>query len=201
LEQRPSEGNESRRTFVLESFEVGGKTATSEQPMYFGVDYYPEHWVYPYAGSPSKPEERWEKDIGMMIAAGVNVVRMGEFAWGLYEREEGNYDFEWMRRAMDLFGRAGIKVVLGTPTAAPPIWLAKKHPEILPIDERGLRKHQGTRRAYCLNSDVYWEYSQKILRALDLHPRYRTLAFTTQLRTHPAAAPSRRRKRDRAACR
>jgi len=166
LEQRPSEGNESRRTFVLESFEVGGKTATSEQPMYFGVDYYPEHWVYPYAGSPSKPEERWEKDIGMMIAAGVNVVRMGEFAWGLYEREEGNYDFEWMRRAMDLFGRAGIKVVLGTPTAAPPIWLAKKHPEILPIDERGLRKHQGTRRAYCLNSDVYWEYSQKILRAL-----------------------------------
>ena len=115
--------------------------------MHFGVDYYPEHWVYPYAGSPDNPEARWEKDIGMMIAAGVNVVRMGEFAWGLYEREEGNFDFEWMRRAMDLFGKAGIKVVLGTPTAAPPIWLAKKHPEILPIDERGLRKHQGARRA------------------------------------------------------
>lgn len=134
--------------------------------MYFGVDYYPEHWIYPYAGSPDSPEARWEKDIGMMIAAGVNVVRMGEFAWGLYEREEGNFDFEWMRRAMDLFGKAGIKVVLGTPTAAPPIWLAKKHPEILPIDERGLRKHQGARRAYCLNSGVYWEYSQKIVRAL-----------------------------------
>ena len=134
--------------------------------MYFGVDYYPEHWVYPYAGSPDNPEARWEKDIGMMIAAGVNVVRMGEFAWGLYEREEGNFDFEWMRRAMDLFGKAGIKVVLGTPTAAPPIWLAKKHPEILPIDERGLRKHQGARRAYCLNSGVYWEYSQKIVRSL-----------------------------------
>jgi beta-galactosidase len=134
--------------------------------MYFGVDYYPEHWIYPYAGSPDNPEARWEKDIGMMIAAGVNVVRMGEFAWGLYEREEGNFDFEWMRRAMDLFGKAGIKVVLGTPTAAPPIWLAKKHPEILPIDERGLRKHQGARRAYCLNSGVYWEYSQKIVRAL-----------------------------------
>jgi len=134
--------------------------------MYFGVDYYPEHWVYPYAGSPENPEGRWEKDIGMMIAAGVNVVRMGEFAWGLYEPEEGKYNFEWMRRAMDLFGKAGIKVVLGTPTAAPPIWLAKKHPEILPIDERGLRKHEGTRRAYCLNNDTFWEYSQKIVRAL-----------------------------------
>ena len=52
--------------------------------------------------------------------AGMNVVRMGEFSWGLCEREEGKYDFEWLRRAMDAVGRAGIKVVLGTPTAAPP---------------------------------------------------------------------------------
>jgi beta-galactosidase len=134
--------------------------------MYFGVDYYPEHWVYPYSGTAEQPEERWHRDVEMMVAAGVNVVRMGEFAWGLYEREEGNFDFDWMRRAMDLLGKAGIKVVLGTPTAAPPLWLAQKHPEILPIDERGLRRHEGTRRAYCLNSDVYWDYSQKILRAL-----------------------------------
>ena len=134
--------------------------------MYFGVDYYPEHWVYPYAGTAEKPEERWKRDVDLMIAAGVNVVRMGEFAWGLYEREEGKYDFEWMRRAMDLFGRAGIKVVLGTPTAAPPIWLAQKHPEILPIDERGLKRYEGTRRAYCANSDIYWDYTQKIVRAL-----------------------------------
>jgi beta-galactosidase len=134
--------------------------------MYFGVDYYPEHWVYPYAGTPEQPESRWEQDIALMVDAGVNVVRMGEFAWGLYEREEGQFDFEWMRRAMDLFGRAGIKVVLGTPTAAPPIWLARKHPEILPVDEQGRVKHEGTRRAYCLNSDVYWEYSQRIIRAL-----------------------------------
>jgi beta-galactosidase len=134
--------------------------------MYFGVDYYPEHWVYPYAGTAEQPESRWEQDVELMLAAGVNVVRMGEFAWGLYEREEGKYDFDWMRRAMDLFGKAKIKVVLGTPTAAPPIWLLQKHPEILPVDERGLRRHEGTRRAYCLNSDVYWDYSQKIIRAL-----------------------------------
>jgi beta-galactosidase GanA len=52
------------------------------------------------------------------------------------------------------------------PTAAPPIWLAKKHPEILPLDAQGLKRHEGTRRAYCMNSDVYWEYTRKILRAL-----------------------------------
>ena len=134
--------------------------------MYFGVDYYPEHWVYPYAGTPAAPEARWEEDAQLMLEAGVNVVRMGEFAWGLYEPEEGQFSFDWMRRAMDLFGNAGIKVVLGTPTAAPPIWLAKKHPQILPIDERGIVMHEGTRRAYCANSGVYWEYTQKIVRAL-----------------------------------
>ena len=143
--------------------------------MYFGVDYYPEHWVYPYAGTPEAPEARWAEDIDLMKAAGVNVVRMGEFAWGLFEPEEGRFCFDWMRRAMDLFQAADIKVVLGTPTAAPPLWLARKHPDILPLDERGLRKHPGTRRAYCLNSDTYWEYSRRIVRAeaqaLGQHPQ------------------------------
>jgi len=101
-----------------------------------------------------------------MVEAGVNLVRMGEFAWGLCEPEEGKYSFDWLQRAMDLCGKAGIKVVLGTPTAAPPLWLASKYPEILPKDARGLTLHQGTRRAYCMNSDVYWECSRRIVRAL-----------------------------------
>ena len=69
---------------------------------------------------------------------------MGEFAWGICEPQEGQYDFAWLRRVMDLMGEVGIQVVLGTPTAAPPIWLSRKHPEILPLDERGLpyeRRH------------------------------------------------------------
>jgi beta-galactosidase len=134
--------------------------------MYFGVDYHPEQWVYPYGGTIDKPEAAWQRDVELMAAAGVNVVRMGEFTWGLCEREEGKYDFGWMRRVMSLLGKSGIKVVLATPTAAPPIWLTKKHPEILPVDERGLVKHEGTRRAVCLNSDVFWDYSKRIVTAM-----------------------------------
>jgi len=134
--------------------------------MHFGVDYYPEHWVYPYAGTAEAPESRWERDVELMLDAGVNVVRMGEFAWGLFEPEEGKFQFDWMRRAMDLFHRAGIKVVLGTPTAAPPLWLARKHPEILPLDERGLVLHEGSRRAVCLNNDMFWKYSRAIVTAM-----------------------------------
>jgi beta-galactosidase len=134
--------------------------------MHFGTDYYPEHWVYPYAGTAKEPEASWEKDAELMVAAGINVVRMGEFTWGLCEREEGKYDFEWLRRVMDVMRRHSIQVVLGTPTAAPPIWMAKKYPEILPVDDRGLPLREGTRRCCCLNSNVYWEFSQKIVRAM-----------------------------------
>ncbi len=83
--------------------------------MYFGVDYHPEHWIYPYDGSAEDPESRWIRDAQLMTEAGFNVVRMGEFAWGLCEAEEGEYDFQWLRRAMDVMQRAGIKVVLGYP--------------------------------------------------------------------------------------
>ena len=134
--------------------------------MYFGVDYYPEHWVFPFAGTAEEPEARWKQDIELMVAAGVNVVRMGESAWGLCEPEEGKYNFDWLKRAMDLMAEVDIKVVLGTPTAAPPIWLTKKHPEILPVNEHGLPLHEGTRHAACLNSDIYWDYCRKIVREM-----------------------------------
>jgi beta-galactosidase len=134
--------------------------------MYFGTDYHPEHWVYPYAGTAETPEARWKRDAELMVGANLNVVRMGEFVWGLYEREEGKYDFDWMRRVMDLLGEAGIKVVLATPTAAPPIWLAQKYPEILPLDDRGLVRGEGTRRAYSMNSNVYWDHCKRIVAAL-----------------------------------
>jgi len=142
--------------------------------MYFGVDYYPEQWVFPYGGTAETPEAQWHLDAQLMMKAGINVVRIGEFVWGLCEPEDGQFQFAWLKRVMDVLGEHGIKTVLATPTAAPPVWLTLKHPEILPLDEQGQTRHAGTRRAVCLNSDVYWTYSKRIVtelaRAVGSHP-------------------------------
>lgn len=124
-----------------------------------GVDYYPEHW----------PESRWEQDARLMADAGLSLVRMGEFAWALFEPEPGRFDFDWLDRALDVLDRYELKAVLGTPTAAPPAWLTAAHPEILPVDCFGHVKHAGTRRHACASAPAYIEASARIVTALARH--------------------------------
>src|SRR3990172_6229589 len=87
--------------------------AGPEARLHLGAAYYPEHW----------PEERWPEDIRLMQEAGLTVVRLGEFAWSTFEPAGGDYQFEWMERAVQMLADAGLQVVMGTPTAAPPAWL------------------------------------------------------------------------------
>ena len=83
--------------------------------MIFGVDYYPEHWN----------RDEWESQAKLMKEGGFNTVRMGEFAWKLFEKKEGGFDFSFFDDAIEILAKYDIKTILGTPTAAPPKWLAK----------------------------------------------------------------------------
>jgi len=127
--------------------------------MYFGCDYYPEHWS----------EERWEEDVKLMKKAHFNIIRLAEFAWSKLEPKEGEFDFSWLDKAVSIFSKQDIQIVLGTPTAAPPLWIIKKHPDILPVDENEGRVSSGTRRHYCPNNSIYRDYTEKIVTALARH--------------------------------
>lgn len=124
--------------------------------MRFGVCYYPEHW----------PEARWAEDARLMRAAGIEMVRIAEFAWAQMEPAAGRYDWAWLDRAIETLAAAGHTVILGTPTAAPPAWLTRTYPEILRVDGDGRSRDHGTRRHYCPNSPIYREQSRRIVAAM-----------------------------------
>lgn len=121
-------------------------------PLHLGAAYYPEHW----------DESRWEADIRLMREAGLTVVRMAEFAWAKLEPAEGEFDFEWLDNAIQRLAEANIQTVLGTPTAAPPAWLIKQHPEILLTEANGRPTFFGNRCHFCANSETYHIYTRRI---------------------------------------
>ena len=110
-----------------------------------GVCYYPEHW----------PKELWHKDAAAMVSAGISWVRIAEFSWILMEPEDGVYDFSWLDEAVAILGRAGLKIVMCTPTATPPKWLVDKMPDMLAVDEDGKPRGYGSRRHYSFSHQGY----------------------------------------------
>ena len=126
--------------------------------MIFGVDYYPEHWE----------KAEWKQQADLMKEGGFNTVRMGEFAWKLFEPREGEFDFSFLDEAIGILAKRDIKVILGTPTAAPPKWLVNKY-DVLLRDRYGRKRNWGSRREYCANSDVYQVLSKKIVRKMAEH--------------------------------
>ena len=122
-------------------------------PPYLGAAYYPEDW----------PIEQIDDDIALMKEAGMNVMRVGEFAWSRMEPEEGRYDFTWLHLAVDKLSAAGIATVMCTPTCTPPAWLVERYPESLFVDAGGRQSGHGGRRHACPNSPVYRSHCDRIV--------------------------------------
>ena len=121
-----------------------------------GVCYYPEHW----------PEERWAVDAKQMRDMGLQVIRIGEFAWSRLEDKNGKLSFEWLERAIDTLHAAGLSVVMCTPTATPPRWMLDRHPDMLAVDADGRIREFGSRRHYCFSHEPYLQDCQRIVTQL-----------------------------------
>lgn len=139
--------------------------------MLLGVDYYPEQW------DPSL----MDSDMDTMLEMGCNVIRIAEFSWHLMEKTEGQYDFSFFDNVIAKAKEKGLKVILGTPTATIPAWLAHKHPDILSEFEGGKKRAFGGRHVYCFNSPAMYAYSEKIIRAMAEHYRDETQVAAWQI--------------------
>ncbi|MCA1296496.1 beta-galactosidase [Paenibacillus sp. alder61] len=124
-----------------------------------GVDYYPEQW----------DPGLWEEDIQLMKVTGVRIARVAEFAWSRLEPSSGIYQFDWLDRALDLFHKYGISVVIGTPTNTPPRWLTDLRPDILPVFADGRIYHPGVRGHRCFNSESIRVYGSRIVEKMAEH--------------------------------
>lgn len=134
----------------------------------YGGDYNPEQW----------PEEVWQEDVRLMREAGVNLVSVGIFSWAKLEPHPGEYDFGWLDRVLDLLHENGVMANLATATASPPPWLAKLHPESLPVTEDGTILYPGGRQHYCPSSAAYKERATALVqRIADRYKNHPALAM------------------------
>ncbi|MFE1645766.1 beta-galactosidase [Microbacterium sp. P01] len=128
----------------------------------FGGDYNPEQWS----------ESVWQDDLDLMREARVNTVTLGVFAWSFLEVDDDVWDWDWFDRVVAGLSDAGIGIDMATPTAAPPVWLQRAHPEIIPVDRRGIRFREGGRLGWCASHPTWHHYSARI--AARLGERYGT---------------------------
>jgi beta-galactosidase len=138
----------------------------------YGAAYYNEYMP----GDDADHVARLDKDVALMKAAGLNVVRMGESTWSLWEPEDGRFEYAWMDRVVDAMGKAGIKVILGTPTYAIPTWMAHQHPEIfadrIPSGMFGgkpIASTYGIRQNMDTDSPAYRFYAERLIRHIVAH--------------------------------
>ena len=155
---------------MLALFSCSFPTGALAQPpkmstILYGASYYHEYMPY----------ERLDQDVQLMKEAGLSVMRVGESTWSSWEPQEGEFEFAWMERILDSLNRAGIKVILGTPTYSIPPWLFKKHPEILVTRLGGEKSFYGPRQNMDITHPTYLFYAERIIRRI-----------VSRFRDHPA---------------
>ncbi len=131
-----------------------------------GGDYNPEQWL-------DRPDVL-KQDIEYMRQAGINEATLGVFAWAMYEPREGEFHFDSLIKIMDDLYQNGIRTILATPSAARPVWLDLKYPEVMRVDGMGNRNRHGLRHNHCMSSGKFREKVRlidgKLAEAVKDHP-------------------------------
>lgn len=140
------------------------------EKLIFGAAYYDEYMPY----------NRLDQDIAMMKKAGINTIRIGESTWSTCEPQEGVFDFSHLDRVMDAAEKAGIEVIVGTPTYAVPTWMIKSHPDVMVTTKEG-QKLYGARQSMDITHPVYLFYAERVIRKLAEHTSGRKCVIGFQI--------------------
>ena len=124
----------------------------------YGAAYYEEY----------EPTDRLDDDVRMMKATGITVVRIAESTWGTLEPREGVFDFSHVDRVLNAMDKAGIKVIVGTPTYAVPTWLAREHPDVLAVTPAGQAEY-GRRQNMDITNAHFRAAAERVIVALVDH--------------------------------
>src|SRR5215203_1052712 len=124
----------------------------------YGVAYYDEYMPY----------ERLDKDVQMMKETGINVVRIAESTWSTVEPQDGVFDFTHIDRVLAAMHKAGIKVIVGTPTYAVPTWLVRKYPNVLVITPQGQNQY-GARQNMDISNKNFRVHAERVIRKIMEH--------------------------------
>jgi beta-galactosidase len=133
-------------------------TGLPEQVLY-GVAYYAEY----------QPYDRLERDLDLMAAADLSVIRVGESVWSTWEPEDGRFALDWLQPVLDGAHARGIRVILGTPTYAMPPWLVRKHPEVTAERRTGERIPYGHRQDADYSHPAFRWHAARVTRAVVGH--------------------------------
>lgn len=142
--------------FLPDSFLIAQSPQVNQ--LLYGVAYYDEYMPY----------ERLDKDIQMMKDAGINVVRIAESTWSTVEPQEGVYNFSHIDKVLNGMQKAGIKVIVGTPTYAVPAWLVKKYPDVLAVTSQGQNQY-GARQNMDISNPNFRSHAETIIRKIMEH--------------------------------
>ncbi|PRY68400.1 beta-galactosidase [Glaciihabitans tibetensis] len=128
--------------------------APAPQRVHFGAAYYLEYQRTP----------NLDADLDLMVKAGFDLIRVGESVWSTWEPEDGVFDLEWLQPVLDGAHARGIHVILGTPTYAVPMWLARKYPEIAGERKSGQRIGWGTRQEVNFSHPTFRFHAERVIR-------------------------------------
>jgi beta-galactosidase GanA len=120
----------------------------------FGAAYYPEYQRHPDLRA----------DFDLMAKAGFSVIRVGESVWSTWEPEDGRFELDWLEPVLDAAREREIGVILGTPTYAVPMWLARRYPEVAAEAASGHRVGWGARQEVNFTHAAYRFHAERVIR-------------------------------------